>query len=347
VVEEYVYAYDDERVIKRTTKDGVTTTARYAEQDVEERAGTLVRYVFVGDQRIARLDALDGAGAAPDGSPKQPTGCGSAGIGFGGSSSSGSTHGFFALIGGLLLTVFGLWRRHRRSARPGLVPRIAAWATCATMLSLLVLPSCKGGEHRSDRNPRNGAREITELPSSAEFYLADWQNSPVVLADAKGQVTSRSAYHPYGSVRSRAGQTTDPWSFVGNEKDDGTELGDFHARPYRAELAMFLTPDPVGTFEVEKTLNEPFRLFAYSYGAGDPANHVDRDGRWLDTVLDVAFIGYDVYRIVKDNVIGRKDNLGQNAAALAVDVVCAAVPGATVVRQGDGWFRSDLGQALR
>jgi len=46
---EYVYAYDDERVIKQTTQDGTTTTVRYADPDVEERGGGVVRYVFVGD----------------------------------------------------------------------------------------------------------------------------------------------------------------------------------------------------------------------------------------------------------------------------------------------------------
>ena len=60
VVEEYVYAYDDERVIKKTTKDGSTTTVRYVDQDVEERGGKIVRYIFVGDQRVARLDGSAG-----------------------------------------------------------------------------------------------------------------------------------------------------------------------------------------------------------------------------------------------------------------------------------------------
>jgi RHS repeat-associated protein len=196
-----------------------------------------------------------------------------------GPSSRNSTQALFAWVGGLLLALFGLWRRHWSPCRPALLPRLAAWATCAAALSLLVLPSCGNDEHRSDRNPRNGAKEITELPTSAQFYLADWQNSPVVLADAKGQVTSRTAYHPYGTVRSPAGQKTDPWSFVGNEKDEGTGLGDFHARPYRAELGSFLGPDPVATFEVEKTLEKPAGMFAYGYGEGDPVNVVDRDGR--------------------------------------------------------------------
>jgi hypothetical protein len=67
VVEEYTYAFDDERAVKKTTKAGTTTTVRYIDRDVEEREGTIVRYAFIGDDRIARLDGLDGetAAAAP------------------------------------------------------------------------------------------------------------------------------------------------------------------------------------------------------------------------------------------------------------------------------------------
>jgi RHS repeat-associated protein len=207
-----------------------------------------------------------------------------------GPSSRNSTQALFALVGGLLLALLGLWRRHRGPSRPVLLPRLAAWATCAAALSFLVLPSCGGGDHHSDRNPRNGAQEITQLPASAEFYLADWQNSPVVLADAKGQTVSRTTYHPYGSIRSTGGQKADPWSFVGNEKDEGTGLGDFHARPYRAELGIFLGPDPVPVFSVEKTLTEPARLEAYGYGGGDPINRVDRDGKFWPAILAGAAV---------------------------------------------------------
>ena len=59
VTEEYVYAYDDSRALKRTTEDGETRVVRYIDDDVEERDGRLVRYVFVGEQRVARLNAVE------------------------------------------------------------------------------------------------------------------------------------------------------------------------------------------------------------------------------------------------------------------------------------------------
>ena len=57
VTEEYVYAYDGSRALKLTTEDGETSVVRYIDADLEERDGRLLRYVFVGEQRVARLDA--------------------------------------------------------------------------------------------------------------------------------------------------------------------------------------------------------------------------------------------------------------------------------------------------
>jgi hypothetical protein len=76
-----VGAGPDERVIKQTTKEGSTTTVRCVDENVEERGGKVVRYVFVRDQRVARLDGLSADGAAPAGPRKRPVGCGAAGIG--------------------------------------------------------------------------------------------------------------------------------------------------------------------------------------------------------------------------------------------------------------------------
>ncbi len=58
VTEEYVYAYDGSRALKLTTEEGETSVVRYIDSDVEERDGHLVRYVFVGEQRVARLNAV-------------------------------------------------------------------------------------------------------------------------------------------------------------------------------------------------------------------------------------------------------------------------------------------------
>jgi RHS repeat-associated protein len=239
-----------------------------------------VRYVSVGNQRVARLDGLAGdAAAATAPSSTAAGGAAAAGYFVRKLASDGSWLYWLAIaVSGLLASLLVAFRRGRELT---LLPRLAAWATCVAALSLLVLPSCscEDKSHKVAKDPRDGSQEITTLPASAQFYLADWQESPTALVNAAGAVISRTAYHPYGSVRSRTGAAGDPWRFVGNEKDEGAGLGDFHARPYRAELGMFLGPDPVGTFEAEQTLEKPARTFAYVYGEGDPVDVVDRDGR--------------------------------------------------------------------
>jgi len=56
VLEEYVYGFDDKRTLKTTRDGGKAETVRYIDHDIEERGGHLQRYVFLADQRIARLD---------------------------------------------------------------------------------------------------------------------------------------------------------------------------------------------------------------------------------------------------------------------------------------------------
>ncbi|HEX9298209.1 MAG TPA: FG-GAP-like repeat-containing protein, partial [Polyangiaceae bacterium] len=79
IVEEYTYAYDGARAIKTTVHAGTPDVTRYIDKDVEERGGRLLRYTFLGDERIARLDPLDGeatpaSGAGPTVvSPRRPS----------------------------------------------------------------------------------------------------------------------------------------------------------------------------------------------------------------------------------------------------------------------------------
>jgi hypothetical protein len=48
----------------------------------------------------------------------------------------------------------------------------------------------------------------------------------------------------------------------------------------------------------------------------------DREGQYIETAADFGFIGYDVYRLAKDG----KCNLGENLAALGLDVLGAILP---------------------
>ncbi|MEJ7765936.1 MAG: hypothetical protein WKF86_10600, partial [Acidimicrobiales bacterium] len=64
---------------------------------------------------------------------------------------------------------------------------------------------------------------------------------------------------------------------------------------------------------------------AYDYACGDPINNTDPTGMWIDTVLDVLFIGYDLYRLANDG----PDKLEENLEALGADIAGAATPGVT------------------
>ncbi len=126
---------------------------------------------------------------------------------------------------------------------------------------------------------REQSVEITAVPDSAEFYLADAQQSPLAVVSKVASVVSRTALHPFGHVRFQTGKAGDPWGFVGNEEDRGSGVSDFHARPYRPEIGVFLAVDPVALLEPSKVAGQPSRTFAYAYSAGDPIGMVDRDGR--------------------------------------------------------------------
>jgi RHS repeat-associated protein len=125
------------------------------------------------------------------------------------------------------------------------------------------------------------SKEIREVPKDAVFYLADAQRSPMALVDRDAAVVSAFTYHPYGLVKHEQDGGADPHRYVGNEHDTGADLGDFEARPYRADAAIFLAPDVVALFSPEKALSMPARLLAYAYAGGDPINRSDPGGRDL------------------------------------------------------------------
>jgi hypothetical protein len=74
----------------------------------------------------------------------------------------------------------------------------------------------------------------------------------------------------------------------------------------------------------------------YSYALNNPAAFVDPSGKVVqlvspDTYVDLAFLGYDLYRILADNVLGNCDNLDENLLSLGGNLAGLAVPGVTGV----------------
>jgi RHS repeat-associated protein len=288
-VEEYLYGHDGTRAVKLTTVDGKTEVTRYIEKDVEERNGTLVRYAYFGDQRLARLDPVD---VGPRTAPVTKTGSVALGAGNDNSNPSatstlaprmarayGTSLGISALLIGLLIWLQVIANK-RTQKLPAYALRLGTVAISMGLLCLggLGIQACasNGGTHPPSF--REQSTEITAVPEGAEFYLADAQQSPLAVVSKAASVLSRTALHPFGHVRFQAGKTGDPWGFVGNEEDRGSGISDFHARPYRAELGVFLAVDPLALLSPEKTIGSAARLFAYAYAASDPITQSDPNG---------------------------------------------------------------------
>ena len=152
--------------------------------------------------------------------------------------------------------------------------------------------------------------------------VSDHLGSPRLVVDSTtGAVAQRLDYDAFGRVVLDTNPGFQPFGFAGGIYDPDTGLVRFGARDYDAEVGRWTNKDPIGFLGGDENL--------YAYVAGDPVNQIDPSGLILDTIADVGFILYDLYRIGADNIFGDCDNLGENLAALGADVLGAAIPFAT------------------
>ena len=129
------------------------------------------------------------------------------------------------------------------------------------------------------------------------------------------------AYDTYGQDIFDDNPGFQPFGFAGGLYDPETRLTRFGARDYDAETGRWTAKDPIRFASGDTNL--------YGYVLNDPVNWIDPTGLILDTVVDVTSIAYDIYRLVKDNIVGNCNNLGTNLGALGADVAGALIPFAT------------------
>jgi RHS repeat-associated protein len=149
--------------------------------------------------------------------------------------------------------------------------------------------------------------------------ITDHLGSPRLVVDATtGHVVQRMTYDVFGQVTFDDNPGFQPFGFAGGLYDPDTQLTRFGARDYDVETGRWTAKDPIRFAGGDTNL--------YGYVLNDPVNWIDPTGLILDTIADVAFIAYDVYRLAKDNVAGNCDNLGTNLGALGADVASALIP---------------------
>ena len=157
------------------------------------------------------------------------------------------------------------------------------------------------------------------------FQHTDALGSPVAVTNQAGTVIERNDYEPYGAIIGKP--TYQGIGYTGHVQDGATGLTYMQQRYYDSGIGRFLSIDPVTAYGGDT------RYFnRYWYAAGNPYKYTDPDGRILDTIADVGFLIYDVYKIATEGATAT------NMAALGADAAATFIPVATgagaVVRGG-------------
>jgi len=148
---------------------------------------------------------------------------------------------------------------------------------------------------------------------NTNFYHPDQLGSTTLVTNESGNIVEEEIYLPYGDTLE--GNEGSRFLFTGQEKDSETGIYYYGARYYDPFLRHFIQPD-----DILPEIYDPQQLNRYSYARNNPYKYVDSSGNYIDTVIDVAFIGYDIYSIIQNP----KDST--NYISLALDVGGAAIP---------------------
>lgn len=105
------------------------------------------------------------------------------------------------------------------------------------------------------------------------YIYTDPQGTPLVKADAQGNIIARYDYTPYGSSVAALGNSPDGPGYTGHVNDPKTGLVYMQARYYQP-IGRFLSPDPVGP-----NPGNVFDFNRYAYTNNNPSRYTDPDGR--------------------------------------------------------------------
>lgn len=166
----------------------------------------------------------------------------------------------------------------------------------------------------------------SEEPSGRLNYHVDHLGTPRLVTNNARQVVSSHQYLPFGEEATGGGGGR--LKFTGHERDfnysPGHTIDYLHGRYYGFAQTKFLSVDPGRDFDPQR----PQSWNMYAYVRNNPLGARDPNGRALDTVLDVASIGYDLFDIGRSVYKGEQVSRTQ-WLALGADVAMAAIPFAT------------------
>jgi|GEM_PF-6364710 len=144
-------------------------------------------------------------------------------------------------------------------------------------------------------------------------------------------------YDGFGRVVFDSNPGFQPFGFAGGLYDHQTGLVRFGVRDYDPTLGRWTAKDPILFAGGDTNL--------YGYAANDPINRLDPSGNAVDAFADIAFIGYDVYKLIKNLLSACPDaSLGEDLTTLGLDVVGLAIPFATGLGRASKTGRAVIGK---
>ena len=212
---------------------------------------------------------------------------------------------------------------------------------CSVLSLLLFSDFVSASELSTPETPSNNLIPV--------FYFGDQNEGILAIAPVSNDsfiwsyeasigevVTSFTTTNP--EIAQKLGADEDNAIFTGKELDSETGLYYYGQRYYDPEIGRFVSEDPaylavgdedklkgITKLDLAKYLANPQLENSYSYAGNNPLKFVDKEGEWLDTVIDVGFIVNDIYR-VGSALLNGGDVKGE-MTSLGLDVGSAFVPG--------------------
>lgn len=170
----------------------------------------------------------------------------------------------------------------------------------AKLLALLILVCTSSAAH-AHFNLHNGALRNVALDGKGNVTEIRRQN---------GTVAASYGYSPFGQLLYQTNTYNQPFRFSTKLHHAPSGFVFFGARWYDPATGRFLSRDPIA---------ENGGLNLYQAFAANPINNIDPDGRVVETIVDVASIGWSAVDLWRNPSWG-------NAGYLAWDLAATAVP---------------------
>jgi RHS repeat-associated protein len=148
------------------------------------------------------------------------------------------------------------------------------------------------------------------------YYHTNGHGDVVSLRNKSGEILKSYSYDIWGNVESEVSNKTisNPFLYAGEYFDSATNLQYLRARWYDPSQGRFISED-----RYAGDIKNPLSLNYYTYAENNPLKYVDPSGHAVETLLDLASIGYSSYQLAKNPSLA-------NAGFLLWDVTAALVP---------------------